>query len=101
MVNIHFRQTEEDWTQIALMIPGVTPESCKFKWLSLRKVTLINFHWQLEESLLLGTLIKDYSKRKRIETADFKGKDWKEISQELYKKCTHQNKVYRSAKLCK
>lgn len=33
---------------IASYIPGVTPEGCMFKWLSIKKVTLANYRW-LEE----------------------------------------------------
>lgn len=36
---------QEDWTMIASLIPGVTADSCMFKWLSLRKTNLAANSW--------------------------------------------------------
>lgn len=38
-------QVNEDWEFISTLIPGVTPESCMFKWLSLKKVNLATNNW--------------------------------------------------------
>ena len=35
----------EDWEAIASLIPGVTGESCMFKWLSLKKINLATNNW--------------------------------------------------------
>ncbi len=36
---------QEDWNMIASFIPGVTADSCMFKWLSLRKTNLAANSW--------------------------------------------------------
>jgi Cft2 family RNA processing exonuclease len=38
--------TLEDWSNLAQLIPGVTPSSCMFKWLSIRKVNLSVQYWE-------------------------------------------------------
>lgn len=75
-------QVSEDWEYISNLIPGVTPESCMFKWLSLKKVNLATNNWSEEESILLGNIVREQAKesRKNIEV-----KDWKAVSQKLYK----------------
>ncbi len=42
---------------LASLIPGVTGESCMFKWLSLKKVNLAKTNWSDEESDLLAKLV--------------------------------------------
>jgi hypothetical protein len=37
-----------DWENIAKLIPGVTGNSCLFKWLSLKKVNLASHSWSHE-----------------------------------------------------
>jgi hypothetical protein len=39
---------QEDWEAIASLIPGVSGESCMFKWLSLKKVNLATNNWSPE-----------------------------------------------------
>ena len=48
----------EDWNFIATLIPGVSGESCMFKWLSIKKITLANHNWTKMESELLGKIVK-------------------------------------------
>lgn len=40
-------QDAEDWMAVATLIPGVTAESCMFKWLSLKKVNLATNNWSV------------------------------------------------------
>lgn len=66
---------------MAALIPGVTAESCMFKWLSLKKINLATNNWSEDESILLGNLVKE----KGFEGNKNKdSKDWKLISQKLY-----------------
>jgi hypothetical protein len=41
-------QLHEDWTAVSALIPGVSGESCMFKWLSLKKVNLATNNWSPE-----------------------------------------------------
>ena len=43
---------------IASVIPGATGQSCMFKWLSIKKVTLATHNWTNEESNLLTNIVK-------------------------------------------
>lgn len=38
-------QAEEDWINIASIIPGVSGIACMFKWLSLKKNNLAENSW--------------------------------------------------------
>ena len=38
-------KVNEDWEFISTLIPGVTPELCMFKWLSLKKINLATNNW--------------------------------------------------------
>jgi hypothetical protein len=91
-------QVSEDWEYISNLIPGVTPESCMFKWLSLKKVNLATNNWSEQESILLGNIVREQAKesRKNIEV-----KDWKAVSQKLYKLNTAEDKIFRNAKQCR
>jgi hypothetical protein len=91
-------QVSEDWEYISTLIPGVTPESCMFKWLSLKKVNLATNNWSEQESILLGNIVREQAKesRKNIEV-----KDWKAVSQKLYKLNTAEDKIFRNAKQCR
>ncbi len=48
IVQHSFIQDSEDWEMIASLIPGVTGESCMFKWLSLKKINLATNNWSEE-----------------------------------------------------
>jgi len=48
----------EDWENVARLIPGVTSNCCKFKWLSIKKVNLSSKNWETYESNLLRELVK-------------------------------------------
>ena len=37
--------SQDDWVRISSLIPGVTHQSCMFKWLSIKKVNLSVQHW--------------------------------------------------------
>ena len=69
-----------------------------FKWLSLKKVNLATNNWSEQESILLGNIVREQSKesRKNIEV-----KDWKAVSQKLYKMNTAEDKIFRNAKQCR
>lgn len=90
-------QDAEDWQMIASLIPGVTPDSCMFKWLSLKKVNLATNNWSEEESILLGNLVKE----KGFEGKNKDAKDWKLISQKLYFLNKRSDKIFRNAKQCR
>lgn len=81
----HFQDVEkdvdgQDWEMIASLIPGVTGQSCMFKWLSLKKINLATNNWSEEESGLLARLVN----QKGFEGKSKDSKDWKLISQRLY-----------------
>lgn len=82
---------------IASIIPGVSAESCMFKWLSLKKVNLATNNWSEEESILLGNLVKE----KGFEGKSKDAKDWKQISQKLYFLNESADKIFRNAKQCR
>ena len=68
-----------------------------FKWLSIKKITLANYRWLNDESELLEKIVLE-----RLNKDDSSSiKDWKEISQELYRLNEDDGKVYRNAKQCK
>lgn len=70
-----------------------------FKWLSIKKITLATYRWLEPESLLLEKIVLE-----RIghnPSGHVVIRDWKEISQELYRLNEDQHKVYRNAKQCK
>lgn len=46
-------QNDEDWKFISSLIPATSPKRCMFKWLSLKKFSLMAFKWSKEESNLL------------------------------------------------
>lgn len=48
----------KDWERISQLIPGVTANSCMFKWLSLKKINLSQSNWASEESELLRKVIE-------------------------------------------
>jgi hypothetical protein len=50
-------QNSQDWHVIASVIPGVTPEACMFKWLSIKKVTLATHNWTNQESEKLAYIV--------------------------------------------
>ena len=91
-------QDDQDWQAIARLIPGVTGESCMFKWLSLKKTNLATNNWSPQESELLGQLVNE----KAFERGGKKdSKDWKLISQRLYFLNGHHEKIFRNAKQCR
>ena len=61
-----------------------------FKWLSLKKFNLASYKWEEAESGILGKLVNDHGI-----------KDWKYISQKLYKLHQDKNKIFRNAKQCR
>lgn len=99
MVLHHLTQDNNDWTFISSLIPGVNPESCMFKWLSLKKVTLANHNWTPHESTILKKLITDRTSDNPKHCSEIK--DWKEVSQELYNINEDPEKCYRNAKQCR
>mgnify|MGYP000888468523 CR=1 FL=1 len=92
-------QNAEDWRFIASLIPGVTAEACMFKWLSIKKITLATHNWTKTESDILANIVK--TRINNNLTVQGEIKDWKEISQELYRLNQDENKVYRNAKQCR
>jgi hypothetical protein len=90
-------QADPDWDFLASLIPGVTPESCRFKWLGLRKVTLAHHSWTTAESELLRGLVAQRTTPRHCSEI----KDWKAISQELYYMHDDHAKCYRNAKQCR
>jgi hypothetical protein len=46
-----------DWENIAKLIPGVTGNSCLFKWLSLKKINLASHSWSNEEGKALKYIL--------------------------------------------
>ena len=82
-------------------MPGMSNSICKFKWLSFKKVTLVEFKWSTRESNLLRELTKEESKRIGIPIEELAGKSWKALSMKLYDLNQDKNKVFRNAKLCK
>ena len=49
---------ESDWKFISQLIPATSWKKCMFKWLSLKKFSLLVFKWSKEESELLALLVK-------------------------------------------
>lgn len=45
ILNLEKDISHEDWNNIATLIPGVNPQSCMFKWLSIKKINLSVQHW--------------------------------------------------------
>ncbi len=76
-----------------------------FKWLSIKKVTLATHNWTRQESDLLAAIVKEHlaglegSPRKPSNGNDIR--EWKEISQELYRANSDAVKVFRNAKQCR
>lgn len=86
-----------DWQVIASLIPGVTAESCMFKWLSLKKINLATNNWSEEESKLLATLVNERAYHGKSKDS----RDWKTISQKLYFLNSKADKIFRNAKQCR
>lgn len=55
------------------MIPGSSWQTCKFRWLSLKKFKLVTHKWSEDESKLLSEIISQSSSL-----------HWKEIAEKLY-----------------
>lgn len=53
LVNFIIIKDDEDWKFISSLIPATSPKRCMFKWLSLKKFSLMAFKWSKEESTLL------------------------------------------------
>ena len=47
---------DEFWKFVSSVIPGTTPESCLFKWLSERRYKITLHSWKTEEQKLLMEL---------------------------------------------
>ena len=58
LVNFDWFQDDDDWKFISLLIPATSWKKCMFKWLSLKKFSLMVFKWSKEESDLLANLVK-------------------------------------------
>ena len=82
IVNIFLIQNDQAWQAIASYIPGVTPQSCMFRWLSIKKITLSSYKWLSPESELLEKIVREKLGSHINELGTIK--DWKSISQELY-----------------
>jgi len=54
-----------------------------FKWLSIKKITLATHNWTKNESELLSNIVRERLDSQCSAQAEIK--DWKEISQELYR----------------
>ncbi len=66
-------QDESDWKFISNLIPATSWKKCMFKWLSLKKLSLMAYRWSKGESELLSRLVSRNGK-----------KDWKKLAEELY-----------------
>lgn len=58
MVNFFLFKDDDDWKFVSSLIPATSGKRCMFKWLSLKKFSLMAFKWSKEESSLLETLVK-------------------------------------------
>lgn len=57
MVKLILTKTKNDWERLSALIPGSTPRSCMFKFVSLKKFKLAQHKWQKDEDYLLYKII--------------------------------------------
>lgn len=72
------------------MISGSNCQTCKFRWLSLKKFKLVTHKWSKLESKLLTDVISQMGSL-----------HWKLIAEKLYERNANPHKVFRTAKQCR
>ncbi|KRX08642.1 Protein kinase-like domain [Pseudocohnilembus persalinus] len=86
------KQSQQDWEEIAKIMPGKSVDSCKFKWLSMKKSNVSLSPWTQTEDQILLNIVQE------------KGPQWVEVSKILFEemqKFNHDNTVYRTSKQCR
>jgi hypothetical protein len=81
---------EDEWEEIAKLLPRRLADCCKEKWMSLHHIHIHDAPWANEEDGILVELIKKYGLKK-----------WTLIARELNKKASQTTKVFRQGKQCR
>jgi hypothetical protein len=82
--------SEDDWEEIAKLLPRRLADCCKEKWMSLHHIHIHDAPWTNEEDAILVELIHKYGLKK-----------WTLIARELNKKACQSSKVFRQGKQCR
>ncbi|KRX04824.1 Homeodomain protein [Pseudocohnilembus persalinus] len=79
---------DQDWEYIGKITPGKNSELCKFKWLSLKKLSIQQQPWTKQEDNILLDLVAEKGKS-----------NWSEVAKQLYLRS--DTKIFRQSKKCR